>query len=76
MIQVIPATFEHGVFKPDEQPALSESTRVRLFVETISENKDEPLRQQAWATLEELWQKSTFDSQGDRLSRDQLHERR
>jgi predicted DNA-binding antitoxin AbrB/MazE fold protein len=76
MIQVIAATFENGVFKPDQQPALSESTRVRLVVETINEEADESRRQQAWADLERLWQKSTFNSQGDRLSRDQLHERR
>ncbi len=76
MIQVIAATFEDGVFKPDQKPALSESTRVRLLVETINEDADESRRQQAWASLEQLWQKSTFNSHGDRLSRDQLHERR
>jgi predicted DNA-binding antitoxin AbrB/MazE fold protein len=75
MIQVIPATFEDGVFKPDQQPALSESTRVRLIVETTDEATDESLRQHAWASLEQLWKESTFDSHGDRLSRDQLHER-
>ena len=75
MIQVIAATFEDGVFKPDQQPGLSESTRVRLLVETIAEGTDEPLQRRAWASLEELWQDSTFDSNGDRLSRDQLHER-
>jgi predicted DNA-binding antitoxin AbrB/MazE fold protein len=75
MIQVIAATFEDGVFKPDQQPRLSESTRVRLLVETIQDT-DDSVRQQAWSSLEELWQKSTFDSHGDRLSREQLHERR
>ncbi|HBI43923.1 MAG TPA: hypothetical protein DDY78_13890 [Planctomycetales bacterium] len=75
MIQVIAATFADGVFKPDQQPALSESTRVRLVVEPMSEDADEARRRQAWADLEQLWQKSTFDSRGDRLSRDQLHER-
>jgi predicted DNA-binding antitoxin AbrB/MazE fold protein len=76
MIQVIAATFEQGVFKPDQKPALSESTRVRLVVETINEDVDESRRQQAWADLEQLWQKSMLNSQGDRLTRDQLHERR
>jgi len=76
MIQVMAATFENGVFKPDQQPVLSESTRVRLVVETINEEVDESRRQQAWDDLEQLWQKSTFNSQGDRLTRDQLHERR
>jgi predicted DNA-binding antitoxin AbrB/MazE fold protein len=75
MIQIIAATFEDGVFKPDQRPVLSESTRVRLIVETAHEDTAESLQQQAWASLEQLWQKSTFDSHTDRLSRDQLHER-
>jgi hypothetical protein len=33
------------------------------------------LRQKAWEDLERLWQTSTFDSKGDRLTREQLHER-
>lgn len=76
MAQVIAATFADGVFKPDQQPALSESTRVRLVVEVMSEDSDESRRSQAWADLERLWQASTLDSSGDRLTRDQLHERR
>jgi len=75
MMQAITATFEDGVFKPDQQPALSESTRVRLLVETINETKEESPRHQSWASLEQLWHHSTFDSHGDRLSREQLHER-
>ena len=76
MIQVMPATFEHGVFKPDQQPALAESTRVRLLIETMSDDTNESLRQRAWASLQQLCQQSTFDSHGYRLSREQLHERR
>jgi len=76
MIDVIEATFQDGVFKPDRQPALSDSARVRLIVEAVDGNADEARSQQAWATLEQLWQNSQFDSQGDRLSRDELHERR
>jgi predicted DNA-binding antitoxin AbrB/MazE fold protein len=76
MIQVIAATFEDGVFKPDQQPDLSESTRVRLLVEAINGGAEESLRDKAWASLEQIWQNSTFNSHGDRLTRDQLHERR
>jgi len=76
MIQAIEAMFEDGVFKPDEQPALRDSTRVRLFVESVADAADETCRQQAWVNLEQLWRNSTFDSHGDRLTRDQLHERR
>jgi predicted DNA-binding antitoxin AbrB/MazE fold protein len=76
MIEVIEATFQDGVFKPDRQPALSESTRVRLIVEAAGEQGDEFLRKQSWDNLEQIWQTSQLDSLGDRLSRDQLHERR
>ncbi len=75
MIQVIAATFEDGVFKPDQQPVLSESTRVRLIVETESEAADQSLRQDAWDSLEQIWKESKFDSNGERLTRDELHER-
>ncbi len=76
MIQEIAARFQNGVFKPAQPPALSEHTRVRLLVEPIQDDTDDSRRQQAWASLEQLWQESTFDSHGDRLTRDQLHERR
>jgi predicted DNA-binding antitoxin AbrB/MazE fold protein len=75
MIQVIAATFAGGVFKPDQQPVVAEGTRVRLAVEPLDEDSDERCREQAWANLKQLWQASTFDSRGDRLSRDQLQER-
>jgi predicted DNA-binding antitoxin AbrB/MazE fold protein len=75
MIQVIAATFEDGVFKPDEQLGLPSRTRVRLVVEPLQEDA-EVSRRAAWETLERLWRQSTIDSQGDRLSRAQLHERR
>jgi len=74
MVEVM-ATFKDGVFKPDQQPPLSESTRVRLVVETI--DGDESVRgEESWATLHRLWNTSTFNSGGNRLTRDQLHEGR
>jgi len=75
MAQIVDATFKDGVFKPDQQPALSESTRVRLVVETV-EGNESAQRDQSWATLQFLWTNSTFNSTGDRLNRDQLHDRR
>jgi predicted DNA-binding antitoxin AbrB/MazE fold protein len=75
MVQVLAATFEDGVFKPDERPALSDSARVRLVVQTM--DGDESMRaDESWAALQQLWSTSTFNSGGDRLTRDQLHERR
>ena len=74
MVQIVSATFKDGVFKPDEQPALSESSRVRLVVEPL--NGDDSLkRAEAWDALQQLWKASAFNSAGDRLTRDQLHER-
>ena len=75
MSQVIDATFEDGMFKPDETPGLSPHTRVRLLVEPMPQNAEEERRQQAWADIEKLWKQLPLDSQGDRLSREQLHER-
>ena len=75
MIQVLAATFENGVFKPDQELSLSSPTRVRLLVETVEEDAAKSRSQQAWAMIEEIWRQSTFDSRGDCLSRDQLHER-
>jgi predicted DNA-binding antitoxin AbrB/MazE fold protein len=75
MVQVVAATFMNGVFKPDKRPALSDSARVRLVVETI--NGDESARShESWAMLQHLWNTSGFNSGGGRLTRDQLHERR
>lgn len=75
MVQVLAAIFKDGVFKPDQRPALSDSARVRLIVETV--NGDEAdCRDESWETLQRLWIATRMDSGGDRLTRDQLHERR
>ena len=76
MVQILAATFKDGVFKPDERPALSESARVRLVVETIDGDDERIRRDESWAALQRLWNTSTLNSGGDRLNRDQLHERR
>ena len=68
---VIAATFKDGVFKPDEQPAPSESTRVRLVVETI-EDDDIARRDESWAAVQRLWHSTEFNPGGDRLTREQL----
>lgn len=77
MVQIVAAIFKDGVFKPDQRPALSESTRVRLVVEPINGDKpdDHDQRDQSWTTLQRLWKESGFNSGGDRLNREQLHER-
>jgi predicted DNA-binding antitoxin AbrB/MazE fold protein len=75
MIEVITATFEDGVLKPNGRLNLPPHSRVRLVVQPLDEEADET-RRQAWEAAERLWQQSALDSQGARLSREQLHERR
>ena len=75
MVQVLSATFKDGVFEPDEQPTLSDRARVRLIIETF-DGDESARRNESWHTLQHLWSTSSFDSRGDRLTREQLHERR
>ena len=72
MVQVTSATFENGVLVPDQPLNLSPHARVRLMVNPLDDDAD---REKAWEDLQRLWQTSTFDSKGDRLTREQLHER-
>ncbi len=74
MSQVITATFENGVLKPDESLALPPGTRVRLIVESLDASLE--AKDKAWQELEELWEEASVDSGGVRFTRDQLHERR
>ena len=69
MIQVITATFEDGVLKPNEPLKLPPHSRVRLAVEPLEEDTEQARQQSAWETVEQLWQRSAIDSQGERLSR-------
>lgn len=75
MVQILAATFKDGVFKPDESPALADSARVRLLVEELN-GEEANRRDEAWATLQHLWESPRLDSGGDCLTRDELHERR
>ena len=74
MVQVLAATFQDGVFKPDERPALTDRVRVRLVVETIDGDESQR-RDESWTVLQRLWKTSGLTSGGDRLTREQLHER-
>jgi predicted DNA-binding antitoxin AbrB/MazE fold protein len=74
MSQLITATFEDGVLKPDEELALPPGARVRLLVESLDASPD--AKDLAWQELEQLWDEASVDSGGIRFTRDQLHERR
>jgi len=74
MSQVMLATVENGVLKPDREIGLSSGTKVRLTLELC----DDTLAQatQACDELDQLCDQSPVDSRGIKLTRDQLHERR
>jgi predicted DNA-binding antitoxin AbrB/MazE fold protein len=73
MSQIITATFENGVLKPDQPLSLPPGTRVRVVVESLEAQAE---RQRAWEELERLCEEFPIDTGGERLTRDQLHERR
>jgi predicted DNA-binding antitoxin AbrB/MazE fold protein len=75
MIQIITATFEDGVLKPNEPLHLLPKSRVRLAVEPLGDMPEQSRSQAAWEAVERLWRNSAVDSQGQRLTREQLHER-
>jgi predicted DNA-binding antitoxin AbrB/MazE fold protein len=75
MSQVVTATFEDGVLKPAEPLALPENATVRLTIDAvIVELKQSPAER--LAAMEVQWRNSKLRSDGERLTRDQLHERR
>lgn len=74
MVQVLAAVFQDGVFKPERRPALLDRARVRLVVETI-DGEESSGQEESWAMLQRLWNTSSLSSGGERLNRDQLHER-
>jgi len=58
MSQVITATFEDGVFKPDQPPDLPAQARVQLVVVPEGETPEETARQTARRETEWLWNDS------------------
>jgi predicted DNA-binding antitoxin AbrB/MazE fold protein len=70
MGQIITATFENGMLKPDTPLDLPSGSKVRLVVEPVDPD------QAAWEELEKLWETASVDSGGKLMTRDELHERR
>ena len=74
MSQVIFATVENGLLKPDREIGLSSGTKVRL---TVEECDDAAVPAEAACdALDELCDELPLDSREGRLTRDQLHDRR
>jgi predicted DNA-binding antitoxin AbrB/MazE fold protein len=74
MSQVMFATVEDGLLRPDREIGLSSGTKVRLTVEpfedTVVQSKE------ACDELDDLCDEFPVESREPRLTRDQLHARR
>jgi predicted DNA-binding antitoxin AbrB/MazE fold protein len=69
MTQVIFATVENGLLKPDREMGLSPGTKVRLTIEPCGDTANQT--EAACDELDRLCDELPIDSHGDRLSRDQ-----
>ena len=74
MTKVITATYDGEVLRPEEKLELAPGARVRLTVSNWSETTQQ--RKEALEEFNRLCDEVRIDSGGDRLTRDQLHERR
>jgi predicted DNA-binding antitoxin AbrB/MazE fold protein len=72
MSQILTATFENGVFIPDQAPVVPAGQRVRLVVDSIESPE---ARQETLDELDEVLDSLSVHSGGLRLTRDQLHDR-
>ena len=74
MSQTVLATYDNGIFSPDERLDLPTHAKVRLTVELVEPaSADAP---QAWQELEDAWSGAEVDSDGVKWTREQLHDRR
>jgi predicted DNA-binding antitoxin AbrB/MazE fold protein len=74
MNQIIHATFEDGVLKPDVPLEFPAMARVRLIVESVtnSESRTTPEQSSVWDELDRVWDEVEIDSGAPLPSRDQL----
>lgn len=70
----VPAIFDDGVFRPETPVSLPAGTRVTLTVSV--EDEERKRRREAVEQLLRTSKELNFNSGGDILTRDQLHERR
>jgi predicted DNA-binding antitoxin AbrB/MazE fold protein len=77
MNQIIHATFEDGVLKPDVPLEFPPMTRVRLTGEPLQnpESTTNSEQSSAWSELDRLWDEVEVDSGAPRPSRDELNDR-
>jgi predicted DNA-binding antitoxin AbrB/MazE fold protein len=75
MSQIIHATFEDGVLKPDVPLPYPSPTRVRLIVEPLTAGGGESEKDAAWDEIERIWDEIDVHSDGPPPSRDDLYDR-
>lgn len=75
MSQIILATFEDGVLKPDSPLELAPSTRVHLVVEPLAGPAPIPQVDAGWSELERLGDEIAFDSGSPPPARGRLYDR-
>jgi predicted DNA-binding antitoxin AbrB/MazE fold protein len=74
MGQIITATFEDGLLKPDVPLDLAPRARVRLSIEPLVESPS--TAEAVWDELERLWAEVDIDSGAAPPPHDQRHDRR
>ena len=75
MSQIIHATFQDGILKPDVPLPFPSMTRVRLIVEPLTVEAREGGDDTVLSELERIWHEIELDSGGSPPSRDELYER-
>jgi hypothetical protein len=77
MSQIIIATVEDGLLRPDIPLALPSRTRVRLIIEPLPSAAfgTEPDRGEEWREVDRIWDEMDIDSGGPPPTREQLYER-
>ena len=75
MGQIIHATFQDGVFKPDVPLPFPSMTRVRLIVEPPPEGAREEEDDIVLGEIQRIWDQIDFNSCGPPPQRDELHDR-
>ncbi|MBY0527472.1 MAG: DUF104 domain-containing protein [Gemmataceae bacterium] len=76
MGEAMSATYVDGVFKPDKPLNLPAGTRVRLVMFDVAPALSPEERQRALEDFNRVCDTLSIDLRGERLTRDQLNERR
>ena len=74
MSQVLSATFDNGVFTPDGKVDLAPGTKVQLMIAPAEPTLEQ--RQQAFADWQRYVKEHPIDTRGERLTREQIYDRR